>query len=170
MSQSLTFKLRELSPADAEVFAQHANNPKIAHKLTNQFPHPYTKEDAITFINKVSATKPPFVFTIDIDGSPCGGIGIHAQTDVYTKNMELGYWLAEPYWGRGIITEAIKQIVDYGFKTFDVTRIFARPYGDNIPSQRVLEKAGFTLEARLTDTFYKNGEFKDELIYAIRKS
>ena len=83
--------------------------------------------------------------------------------------MELGYWLAEPFWGNGIITEAIQQIVKYGFETFDITRIFARPYGYNIASQKALEKAGFTLEARFVDTFFKNGKFEDEWVYAVRK-
>ena len=85
------------------------------------------------------------------------------------KNMELGYFLGEPFWGKGIITEAVKQIVDYGFQHFDITRIYARPYGNNPASQKVLEKAGFTLEARIEKNIYKNGEFLDELIYAIRK-
>jgi RimJ/RimL family protein N-acetyltransferase len=82
--------------------------------------------------------------------------------------MELGYWVAEPFWGKGIMTKAVLQMVDYGFKTFDITRIFARPFGTNIASQTVLEKAGFILEARLDKTLYKNGEFLDELIYAVR--
>ncbi|MDV7400217.1 GNAT family protein, partial [Arthrospira platensis SPKY1] len=77
-------------------------------------------------------------------------------------------WLAEPFWGRGIVTEAIKQVVDFAFNTYDINRIFARPFGTNIASQRVLEKAGFTLEARLEKTLYKNGEYLDELIYSVR--
>ena len=85
------------------------------------------------------------------------------------KNAELGYWLAEPFWGKGIITYAIQEMVEYGFKTFDITRIFAIPFGTNIASQKALEKAGFILEARLNKTIFKNGEYQDELIYAIRK-
>jgi len=83
--------------------------------------------------------------------------------------MELGYFLGEPFWGNGITTEAVRTIVEYGFKNFDITRIYARPYGNNTASQKVLEKAGFTLEARIEKNIYKNGEFLDELIYAVRK-
>ena len=83
--------------------------------------------------------------------------------------MELGYWLAEPFWGQGIITRAIGQMVQYGFENFDITRIFARPFGTNIGSQKALKKAGFLLEARFEKTLFKNGQFLDELVYALRK-
>ena len=77
----------------------------------------------------------------------------------------MGYWLAEEYWGKGIMLKAIQEIVDYGFQTFDIVRIFARPFSTNLKSQRVLEKAGFVCEARLKKALFKNGEFMDELIY-----
>jgi len=86
----------------------------------------------------------------------------------YTEES-LGYWLAESYWGKGIITQAIRAIVDYGFETFEIDRIFARPFGSNIASQKVLEKVGFILEARLIKTIWKNGRYEDELIYAKRR-
>tara|TARA_R110002050_G_scaffold109799_1_gene221457 strand:+ start:213691 stop:214191 length:501 start_codon:yes stop_codon:yes gene_type:complete len=165
----MKFKLRPWRESDAADLARFANNPKIANNLTNQFPHPYKMEDAQRFIKMATSHSPIQVFAIDIDGIASGGIGIHSQSDVYLKNMELGYWLAEPFWGNGIITEAIQQIVKYGFETFDITRIFARPYGYNIASQKALEKAGFTLEARFVDTFFKNGKFEDEWVYAVRK-
>ena len=91
------------------------------------------------------------------------------QADVHRKNAELGYWLAEPYWGQGIITRAITRMVSYGFEHWDIHRIFARPFGTNIASQRALEKAGFVLEARFEKTIFKNGEYLDELVYAIRR-
>lgn len=165
----MNFKLRPFKTNDAESLAQHANNPNIAKNLTNQFPHPYTLKDAQGFIEMVMEGDPTQVFAIDLDGRVVGGIGLHTQTDVYCKSMELGYWLAEPYWGNGIISSAILQIVEYGFDKFPITRIYARPYGTNLASQRVLEKAGFKLEARLQKTIYKNGEYLDELVYGIRK-
>jgi ribosomal-protein-alanine N-acetyltransferase len=97
-----------------------------------------------------------------------GGIGIHPQTDIQRKNAELGYWLAESFWGNGIISNAIKQVVQFTFETYDINRIYARPFGTNIASQQVLEKNGFDLEARFEKTLIKNGELLDELIYAIR--
>lgn len=163
------FTLRPFTLADADSLAEYANNYNIAKNLTNAFPHPYTKEDAVKFIRMVSQHNPVQVFTIDIHGRASGGIGIFPQADIMCKNAEMGYWLAEPFWGKGIITAAIRQMVEYGFKTWDITRIYARPFGSNIASQKVLEKAGFTLEVRFERTIFKNGMFEDELIYAIRK-
>lgn len=162
-------KLRPWTIEDAENLANYANNPKVAQFLTNGFPHPYTIENAKSFIEMVSNQSPTSIFAIDVDGEAVGSIGLHAQTDIMCKNMELGYFLGEPFWGNGITTEAVRTIVEYGFKNFDITRIYARPYGNNTASQKVLEKAGFTLEARIEKNIYKNGEFLDELIYAVRK-
>lgn len=163
------FTLRPFTVNDLNSLVKYANNPKIANNLTDKFPYPYTKENGKMFIEFATKNTPTNIFAIDINGEACGGIGIHPQEDVHRKNAELGYWLGEPFWGNGIITKAIEQIADYGFKNFDITRIFARPYGTNFASQRVLEKAGFILEARFEKTLFKNGEYKDELIYAIRR-
>jgi len=167
---AVKFKLRPWSFADLESLVKYANNPSIARNLTNQFPHPYLLQHGRQFIEMAMSHNPVRIFTIEINGEAAGGIGIHPQNDVYCKNAELGYWLAEPYWGNGIITEAIIQMIAYGFKNFDINRIFARPYGSNKPSQRVLEKAGFSLEATLKGAFYKNEMYEDELIYAVRRS
>lgn len=163
------FSLRPFTITDLDSLVKYANNPTIANNLTDKFPYPYTKENGKMFIEFATKNIPTNIFAIDINGEVCGGIGIHPQEDVHRKNAELGYWLAEPFWGNGIITKAIIQIVEYGFIHFDITRIFARPYGTNVASQRVLEKAGFIFEGRFEKTLFKNGEFKDELIYAVRK-
>lgn len=163
------FTLRPFTINDLDSFVKYANNPKIANNLTDKFPHPYTIEHGKIFIEMATKNNPANIFAIDINGEACGGIGIHPQDDVQRKNAELGYWLAEPFWGNGIISKAIPQIVEYAFKNFDITRIYARPYGTNAASQRVLEKAGFKLEGKFEKTLFKNGEFLDEYIYAIRK-
>ena len=165
----MEFVLRDWKNSDLESLVKFANNAKIAGNLTNKFNYPYSKNDGQLFIEMAKSHSPIQVFAIAIDDVAVGGIGIHKQDDVYCKNMEMGYWLAEPYWGNGIVTRAIQKVVKYGFETFDITRIFARPYGPNRASQRVLEKAGFTLEARIEKSFYKNDEFLDELIYGVRK-
>ncbi len=165
----MKFTLRPLTSADLESFVYHANNPKIAKNLTNRFPHPYTMEAGQQFLAMVEESDPPNVFTIDINGKSVGAIGLHPQSDIQCKNAELGYWLAEPFWGNGIVTKAIKQMVDYGFKNWEIDRIFARPFGNNIASQKVLEKTGFILEGRFEKTLFKNGEYLDELIYAVRR-
>jgi RimJ/RimL family protein N-acetyltransferase len=164
----IEFTLRKWKSEDAESLMKYADNPKIAANLTDQFPHPYKRENAEAFIAMATKNDPLNIFAISVNGEAVGGIGLHFQADIHRKNMELGYWVAEPFWGKGIMTKAVLQMVDYGFKTFDITRIFARPFGTNIASQTVLEKAGFILEARLDKTLYKNGEFLDELIYAVR--
>lgn len=165
----MEFTLRKWKPEDASTLMKYANNPKIAANLTDQFPHPYKRENAEAFIAMAMKNEPLNIFAIDVNGEAIGGIGLHFQQDIHKKNMELGYWVAEPFWGKGIMTKAVLQIVEYGFKTFDMERVFARPFGTNIGSQKVLEKAGFILEARLEKTLYKNGEFLDELIYAVRR-
>lgn len=155
--------------ADAEELVLKANNPNIARYLTDGFPSPYSLEDALSFIEKFSSQNPIQVFLIKVNGEIAGGIGIHPQNDIMRLNAELGYWVAEDMWGYGIATKAITQMVRYGFDNFNITRIYARPFGSNIASQRVLEKCGFELEARIEQNIIKNGIVEDELIYAIRK-
>lgn len=164
----MKFLLRTWCIDDLNSLVVHANNHKIARNLTNGFPHPYTLENGQKFIEIAMQNSPTTLFAIEIDGKACGSIGLHAQPDIHCRNMELGYWLAEPYWGKGIMTEAVMQMVDYGFKNFDINRIFARPFGTNIASQKVLEKAGFVLEANFRSTLFKYNEYIDELVYAIR--
>jgi [ribosomal protein S5]-alanine N-acetyltransferase len=161
--------LRSWNSGDIGSIVKYANNKKISDNLTNGFPYPFTKKDAEMFVQKFSKDNPLKAFAIETNGEFCGAISVFPQDDVHCKNAEMGYWLAEPFWGKGIITEAARKIIEYGFKTFDITRIFARPYSSNIASHRVLEKAGMTLEARFEKAIYKNGEFQDELIYSIRK-
>ncbi|MCB9335260.1 MAG: GNAT family N-acetyltransferase [Flavobacteriales bacterium] len=165
----MDFKLRPWQMSDLDSLVRYANNEKIAKNLTNRFPHPYTNEDGKNFIEMASRHQPVQIFAIEINGEAAGGIGVHPQTDIHEKNMELGYWLAEPYWGNGIIPKAIIQMVDYAFQNFDIVRVFAKPFGTNLASKRVLEKAGFKFEAQIEKSLYKNGEFLDELIYAVRR-
>lgn len=165
-----SFNLRPWKQTDLPDLVRFANNPAIARNLTNAFPHPYTEEHAKKFIEMAGSADPVRIFAIESEGHACGGVGLHLQADVYCMNAELGYWLAEPFWGRGIMTRAVQDMVRYGFEHFDITRIFARPYGSNKASQRVLEKAGFALEAHLKGTFLKNGVVEDEFIYAVRRT
>ena len=165
----MAFTFRPFSHNDIESLMEYANNPKIAANLSNQFPHPYTHESGENFIKFAMQQSPPTIFAIDINGKASGGIGLHIQPDTNIKNAELGYWLAEPFWGKGIMTKAVIHMVDYGFKNLDINRIFARPFGTNIASQKVLKNAGFVLEGKFKGTIYKNGEYLDELIYAVRK-
>ena len=162
--------LRPWHMNDAEYLAEIANNSNIAKFMMNQFPHPYTLENANAFINMATLNTPKNILAIDLNGKAIGGIGIHLQADVYCKNAELGYWLGEDYWGKGYITKAVQLMVEYAFTNFEIERIFAKPFGSNKASQRVLEKAGFTFEAKLSKTIFKNNVYEDELIYAVRRT
>ncbi|MCB0647583.1 MAG: GNAT family N-acetyltransferase [Saprospiraceae bacterium] len=164
------FKLRSWQHDDLPSLVKYGNNINIAKNLTNAFPFPYTEEAGKAFISFAIAPGEKTIFAIEVDGEAVGGIGIHPQYDIFSKNAELGYWLAEPFWGKGIISKAISKVVDHAFEHYDITRIFARPFGSNIGSQRVLEKNNFQLEARFKKTIFKNGVFEDELVYAIRKA
>ncbi len=165
----MNFTLRPWNDNDLDSLVKYANNPGIAKNMTNKFPHPYTVEAGKSFLKMATSGSPTNIFAIDINGEAVGGIGIHPQDDIHCKNAELGYWIGEPFWGKGIISKAIPQILNYGFKTFDINRIFARPFHTNIGSQKVLEKAGFKLEAKIEKSLFKHGEYLDELIYAVRK-
>ena len=165
----MNFKLRPWTIEDLNSLVKFANNYNIAKNLIDIFPHTYTNEHGKEFIELAARECPASILAIEVNNEAAGAISLRPQHDVYKKNAELGYWLAEPYWGRGIITSAIKQMVDYGFTNFDISRIYARPFGYNKGSQRALEKAGFVLEARLEKTIFKNGQYLDELIYAFKE-
>jgi len=165
----MEFSLRRWELSDLDHLVIIANNLKIANNLTDQFPHPYTRESGEWFINFARRHSPQQIFAIDIEGKAEGAIGIHPETDVRCKNAELGYWLAELHWGKGIMSRAIHQVTKYGFETFDINRIYARPFGSNLGSQRALEKAGYQYETKFEKTVFKNGRYEDELFYAIRK-
>jgi len=165
----MEFRLRKWEMSDIDSMVKHADNYNIAKFLTNQFPHPYAREDGLDYISSIIGDNPPKAMAIEINSEAVGSIGIFPQSDIHCKNAEMGYWLSEQYWGKGIMTNAIKEMVKYGFENFDLDRIFARPFGSNRASQRVLEKAGFTLEGRFEKVLFKNDEYMDELIYAIRK-
>jgi len=154
---------------DLSSLVHYANNYNIAKCVRDIFPHPYTEDDGKAFIEMTVKDLPNHIFAIEINGNAAGGIGIHPMDDIHRKNAELGYWLAEPFWGKGIATDAVKEMVTLAFENYDINRIFAIPFGTNVASQRVLEKAGFKLEARFEKTIFKNGELLDELVYAVRR-
>ncbi|HEY6160340.1 MAG TPA: GNAT family protein [Bacteroidia bacterium] len=165
----MNLKLRPWLETDLDALVEHINDPGIAKFMTDQFPYPCDAEKARSFIANANKHTPQRIFAIALNGEAAGAIGIHPKEDIDRKNAELGYWLGKEFWGKGIITAAIKQMVEYGFKNFDIARIYARPFHTNIASQKALEKAGFKLEARFEKTIFKDGEFLDELIYAVRK-
>ncbi|MCI8360954.1 MAG: GNAT family N-acetyltransferase [Clostridiales bacterium] len=165
----MDFILREWTEEDAETLAACANNPKIAANLRDVFPCPYTLADARAYINGCAAgpEEKQLCRAIAIDGQAAGSIGVFLGDDVYRRSGELGYWLAEPYWGQGIMTRAVEQICREAFDRFVIDRIYAEPFARNQGSRRVLEKAGFRLEGVMRKGVYKNGETLDYCMYAL---
>lgn len=167
----MDFILRKWQMLHVDSIAKYANSSKIADNLRDGFPYPYTLKDAREFVKSSIAgdEKTQMLYAIEVDGEAVGSIGVFMASDVYRKSAELGYWLAEKYWGRGIMTLAVKEICKKAFKTFDIVRIFAEPFSHNLGSRAVLERAGFTLEGIMKKGAYKNGEFFDYCMYAIIK-
>ncbi len=166
----IEFKVRPWKIPDAPTIAAHANNWNIAQNLTNRYPHPYSENDAKEFIDSVINENSDCIFAIEVYGEAIGSIGIIPQTDIHCKNAEIGYWLAEPYWGKGIASKAIKWMIDYAFRKYNLNRIYAAVFGTNIASQKVLLKNHFVLEATFEKTIFKKGVYHDELIYSIRRN
>lgn len=164
----MNFTIRAWNTADLDSLVKYANNWNIAKNMMDKFPFPYTENDARNFIEFANKNTPVHIFAIDISGKAVGGIGIHPKEDIHRTNAELGYWLGEPFWGKGIMSKAVREIVNFGFNTYSIERIYATVFSTNIASQKVLEKNNFVLEAVLKQTIIKNGEFLDEWIYGIR--
>jgi len=167
-TDEMDIELRKWEDSDLDQLVALANNQDISKTLSDAFPFPFTPEDGLKFIERAKSTEPTRMFAIVWKGELAGSIGIFPESDYHRKNAAIAYWVGKPYWGKGIATEAIKQITSYGFKTFDITRIWANPFGKNKASHRALEKAGFTLEAVLSKSVYKNEEYQDEYIYSQR--
>jgi len=160
--------LRDWTPEDAPSLVRHADNPRIASMLRDGFPSPYTPDDACRFI--AMATEPGtrnLFLAVEVDGEACGGIGIHPLEDVFRRTGEIGYWLAEPFWGRGIITGAVRALVPVAFERYDIVRIQAGIFANNPASMRVLEKCGFTRGAVHRNAVTKNGVTMDEIVYVL---
>ena len=159
----MEWKLRQWREKDAESIAAYANNKKIADNLRNAFPHPYTLSDAQEYILQcmMGGEKRQYLRAITVEDRAVGSIGVFLGDDVYSRSAELGYWLAEDFWGCGIMTGAVRQVCGEVFSRYDVVRIYAEPFARNRGSCRVLEKAGFALEGILKNSVYKNGEILD---------
>src|SRR5208282_1566859 len=150
-------EVRSWSEADVASLAVHANNPAIWRNLRDGPPEPYTPDDAREYITQISEQRPETAFAISVDGAAVGSIGFTLGHNVERVSAELGYWLAEPYWGRGIATEAVRALTALAIAEHGLTRVFALPFAENAASCRVLEKAGFILEARLRKSAKKLG-------------
>ncbi len=151
---------------DAAALVRHANNVNVSKQLRDRFPHPYTISAARAFLDHTVPARPVTNFAIDLEGESVGGIGFASGTDVERFSAEIGYWLGEAFWGRGIVTEALSLVTEYAFTRMNILRLFALPFADNAASARVLEKAGYVREGLLRAASVKFGVPRDQLMYA----
>ncbi len=166
MLHSKKLILRSLTDDDTPALALLANNKKIWDNVRDCLPHPYTIDDAIFFINITKKEDPQMSFAIEYEGKFCGMIGLIAQQDVYRRTAEIGYWLGEPFWGKGIATQAVTLITDYGFNQLGFVRIHTGIFKYNIGSMKVLEKNGYKKDGVFEKNIFKNGEMIDEHRYS----
>ncbi len=159
-------RIRSWRPGDEPSLARHADNRKIWLNVRDRFPHPYTLAAAEEWVAMASAADPQTQFAIEVGGEAVGGIGLFLQQDVERYSAEIGYWLGEAYWGRGIATAAVQRFTDYAFDAFGLCRIYASVFVSNEGSIRVLEKTGYQLEGRLRQAAVKDGQVVDGLLYA----
>lgn len=151
---------------DRNSLVRYGNNRNVWINLRDRFPHPYTEADARFWLESVVGAKPETTFAITVADEAVGGIGYTVQTDVAHRSAEIGYWLGEEFWGRGITTEALVAVTDYAFATHDLCRLYAHVFAWNPASARVLEKAGYVFEGRLRKSVTKDGQTIDQLMYA----
>lgn len=164
-------KIRHWRIEDAKDLATALNNKKILDNLRDGLPYPYTEDDAKEYINAMldSDKTSTFAFAITIDDKVVGSIGVFRQDNIHLYTAEMGYYIAEAYWGQGIATSAVKQVCNYIFNNTNIIRIYAEPFTYNVASCRVLEKAGFSREGTLKKNAFKNGKILDMEIYSIVK-
>jgi [ribosomal protein S5]-alanine N-acetyltransferase len=158
--------VRPYAPGDEAALARHANNARVTANMRDRFPHPYTIDDARAWIAFTLEQRPLTNWAVEVEGAVGGGIGLIPQEDIFRRSAEIGYWLGEELWGRGIATAAVRALSTYAFETFDLCRLFATVFDSNAASARVLEKAGFVREGRLRQAVTKNGRTIDALLYA----
>lgn len=159
--------IRSWRSQDVPAIVRHANNRRVWRNLKDRFPHPYTTSDAEHWIHQATGATPETHFAIAIDEEAVGGIGLDLQMDVFRRSAEIGIWLGEAYWGRGIATEAVRAMTNFAFANFDLCRIYAGVFEWNPASMRVLEKASYSLEGRLRNSVTKDGQTIDQMLYAI---
>lgn len=164
-------RIRKWELSDAKDLAAALSNKKVQDNLRDGLPYPYTVQDGKEFISAMLSAdeNETFAFAIMVDDKVVGSIGIFRQGNIHSQTAELGYYIAEEYWGKGIMTEAVKQICEYVFGDSDIIRIYAEPFAYNIASCRVLEKVGFQYEGTLRSNAVKNGKVIDMKMYSLIK-
>lgn len=167
----MTCMIRKWNLNDAKELSEAISNKKVQDNLRDGLPYPYTEQDGEVYIREMLSADQDttFAFAITYNDKVIGSIGVFRQSNIHYRTAELGYYIAEEYWGKGIMTDAVKQICSYVFSNSDILRIYAEPFSHNVASCRVLEKAGFVFEGTLHRNAVKNGEVIDMKMYAITR-
>ena len=164
-------RLRPWRESDAESLVRHANDRRIWRNMRDLFPHPYTDDSARRFLSMAIADHADSFLAIEVDGQAVGGIGYTLHTDIERISSEIGYWLSPVYWGRGIMSAAVRAFTRAVFKWRpELERIYALPIAWNPASARVLERAGFKLEGTMRRAVLKDGEVMDQWLYGLVRS
>lgn len=163
-------KIRKWELSDAKDLSVAISNKKIQDNLRDGLSYPYTEQDGLDYISAMLSADETFAFAITVDGKAVGSIGVFRQENIHRQTAELGYYIAEEYWGKGIMTEAVRQICEYVFEKSDIIRIYAEPFAYNIASCRVLEKVGFQYEGTLRNNAIKNGKVIDMKMYSLLRA
>lgn len=158
--------LRPWHRGDETSIARHANNRKVWLNLRDAFPHPYTTEHAFAWVASNLDVAPVRNFAIEVGGKAIGSIGVSPFSDVHARTAEIGYWIAEDYWGRGIATEAVRAVTEHAFHALGIVRVQAAVFDGNDTSMRVLEKCGYVREGVLAKSVFKDGKLIDSVLYA----
>lgn len=163
--------LRPFREGDAAAIVRHADNPRVARYLRERFPQPYTRQVAEGWIASTLREQPPLNLAITREDQVIGGVGMLPERDIHRVSAEVGYWVGETEWGRGIATCALQQLVTYAFDTFDqLNRLFAFVDEEHAASIRVLEKNGFRCEGRLIGAAILRGEIRNQFLYALTRA
>jgi ribosomal-protein-alanine N-acetyltransferase len=159
--------VRDWEPSDKSALVRFANNRNIWRNLTDMFPHPYTDADAEWWFSYLAKMPESTHWAIEVDGMAAGAIGVTLREGIFAKSAEFGYWLAEPCWGRGIMSAAAKVISVFALAHFRLIRLEAAVFEWNPASMRVLEKRGFVREGVLRASAIKDGQIIDRVMYAL---
>jgi RimJ/RimL family protein N-acetyltransferase len=159
--------IRDWSPSDRDALVRAADNRAIWRNLTHMFPYPYTAADADGWFARLAAMDKPTSWAIEVEGTAVGGIGVEPGEGVFRRSADFGYWLAEPFWGRGIMTEAARAVTSYAMPRFALCRLESAVFAWNPASMRVLEKCGFEREGVSRASVFKDGELIDRVVYAL---
>lgn len=161
------YLIREFQINDIDALVKYANNYEIFRWVKDNFPYPYTKKDAEEWIAFSKNSNDGLNYAIANSIEAIGGIGVRFKEDVYRFSWEIGYWLGEPFWGKGIMTEAVKVFSKYIFNRYNIRSLIANVYEGNTASMKVLKKAGYKLDGVIRKAVFKEKVFRDLYVYSL---